>query len=157
VRCESTFEKKIHIPDFWRFRDFFRSHSHLPRARARPSGSHSHAGAPHRGLRVGGGSHFHIRGWSSPRPLEAEARLAAIRARVVASGGPENASLVVATEWVRFESAAPPSFVSSPHGVFLSGEDATQKDAYSGFMKPKWVGERLVLVCRVGGCGDTFN
>ena len=65
--------------------------------------------------------------------------LAALRARVVAAGGPAGVSKNFATEWLAFTDAPVPSFERDGGGmlVFVASATATKKIAYACFFTPK--------------------
>ena len=86
----------------------------------------------------------------------AEEALAALRARVVAAGGPAGASAQVASEWMRFAEAVAPKFAFDEDGLYLvhEGGGGTQKDVYACLFAPVWDAHdaRMLLKCRMGGC-----
>ncbi len=86
----------------------------------------------------------------------ADDELAALRARVVAAGGPAGASKNFATEWLAFADAPVPSFERDGDGklVFVASETATKKIAYASFFTPTLDAAtgRMALQCNLLGC-----
>jgi len=77
--------------------------------------------------------------------------LASLRKRVVDSGGPPEASLPVAREWIRFAEARTPAWALGPNGKLslAASASASRADAYAGFFKPVFVDSRIRLECRL--------
>ena len=75
--------------------------------------------------------------------------LAALQARVVASGGPPAAKAGFAREWLRFQDASMPAWAIGPNGKLSlnAPASATRADAYAGFFKPRFVEGRMKLQC----------
>jgi len=79
-----------------------------------------------------------------------------LRARVVAAGGPANASMTFAKEWLAFNDAPEPAFIRGAGGklAFSAAADASKKAAYACFFTPKVdpTTGRMMLQCDLSGC-----